>query len=232
MKKILFVNDVKKLSSIVSGYRHIYLGNEFCPRLFFDFNDIKKIKKFSSDNKIKISFVTSYSEHKSIIKIKKIFNSLDKLDLLAEVIVNDLGVLNLLNKYFHRTDIVIGRALSRYIYLDKNNYYYNMGIRRIEYDHICKVPGAKKEIKYSLYYPYSVVSATRYCPVIGLEENSNFNHGILNCIKDCQKYKPFKITNKLTIGDLYLLGNCILYRNKINIIKGKNIDRFIYCPYI
>ena len=103
------------------------------------------------------------------------------------------------------------------IFLIKNNVY------RIELDNLVweMKPSSTKKVKVSLYYPYILLTLTRYCGAL----NSEFERV---CNKNCNKKTKF-----LKSEDVFFVkGNALYYKNavmpEIKSLEKNNIDRIVY----
>ena len=118
-----------------------------------------------------------------------------------------------LNDIFSRSSIETDKLFD---FLHKNN------VSRIEIDNIktdIKLE-KNKNIKVSLYYPYVLLTLTRYCGAL-------YNKKDNVCNKNCKN-------TILNLNDnFYIKSNALFYKNetlpKQSILKLNNIDRIVYC---
>ena len=116
-----------------------------------------------------------------------------------------------LNDIFSRSSIETNKLFD---FLHKNN------VSRIEIDNIeTNIKLEKnKNIKVSLYYPYVLLTLTRYCGAFYNEKNKV-------CNRNCKH---------INLNDnFYIKANALYYKNenlpKKYLLKSNNIDRIIYC---
>lgn len=118
-----------------------------------------------------------------------------------------------LNDIFSRSSIETNKLFD---FLYKNN------VSRIEIDNIktdIKLE-RNKNIKVSLYYPYVLLTLTRYCGAL-------YNKKDNVCNKNCKN-------TILNLNDnFYIKANALYYKNEIfpkkDILRANNIDRIVYC---
>jgi len=97
----------------------------------------------------------------------------------------------------------------------------NNNVSRIEIDNLQwnMLSSASKKLKVSLYFPYLLLSVTRYCGAMNGEYSKV-------CNRSCEK-KPVEF-NK----GFYIKGNAVYYKNDSmpdnKILKSNNIDRIVY----
>lgn len=127
-------------------------------------------------------------------------------------IVHTKKVPNTLSELFN---INLLQSKELICFLTSNNVY------RIELDNLIwkNETALTKKIKVSLYYPYILLTLTRYCGAINSEFNSI-------CNKNCNK------KSKLLRDNFFIKGNALYYKNeiipKISNLNNSNIDRIIY----
>jgi len=91
----------------------VYFGQEFCSELIPRSNDIKKTVNFCSKNKLDFVYVTGPTGQKDIWKIKKNLEFLNSTNKKVEVVINEWGILNIINKNFSNLVPVLGRLLVK-----------------------------------------------------------------------------------------------------------------------
>ena len=114
--------DKEKIKNVdLKKFERIYYGSEFCDRKIFLKNEIEIIFRLIDKFKLKFSLLTPPTTDRHFHQIKK------AIDLISEkysgkegfeVIVNDLGVLNFINKSAasrQKIEIVAGRIIGKNI---------------------------------------------------------------------------------------------------------------------
>ena len=90
----------------------IYYGNETCEFLIPSADNVKKALEFCRKNEYGFTLVTPYTTYKGIDNLKPLFEYLNGLEDI-EVVVNDFGVLHLLNNNYPNLIPVLGRLLNK-----------------------------------------------------------------------------------------------------------------------
>ncbi len=97
----------------LSNIERIYFGNETCEYLIPDLEEVKKAYSFSI-NEYEFTLITPYVGQFGINKLIPIFeflNTRDNVDI--EVVVNDFGILHLLNEKYINLIPTLGRLLIK-----------------------------------------------------------------------------------------------------------------------
>jgi hypothetical protein len=163
MESAIHLNNAKDLENInLDRYSRVYFGTEFCERLLPDYSELSEIVRKVKEKGKALSFLTPPVTEDGINKTKRLLEVIDKDD---EVVVNDYGIIELINKEF-KNPIIIGRVIGRNILLtlkssNNNNSliktYLNLISSRLtgfEVDHFnYKVAGSfpEKGINFSFY---------------------------------------------------------------------------------
>lgn len=91
----------------------IYYGSEFCERLIPSLDNLKEAKEYSDRYKLGFTFVTPLVPDSGVEKLASIFSYLNNSFHNVEVVVNDLGVLNMLNREYPNLIPVAGRQMGK-----------------------------------------------------------------------------------------------------------------------
>jgi len=113
MEKALFITAVKNLKNITPRYNRVYFGNEFCEKLIPQLDKLKEIVAHCSKKNLGFSLVTPYVTNSGLEKLEKLFLWLKSNKINCEVIINDYGVLDLINEKYHILSPVLGRLLTK-----------------------------------------------------------------------------------------------------------------------
>lgn len=235
MEKAIIIYNFKNFKiSKLKNFDRIYYGNEFCPNLLPEVNEIKQNLKFIKKINKPISLLTSYVGNDDLAKYKSVINYLVKQKIIDEIIVNDLGIFNFCQNKYPNIKLVFGRFLAHYSIM-RHSRFFKVG--RYEYDrnifsNSAKLKKTNRSNKISFYYPYSVIQGTRYCSLVN-SSNGKINQGIVKCQKECLKIGPLRLNNSLLKNSIILFGNVqlvkVISENKIK--KIKDIDRIVYQYY-
>lgn len=96
----------------LTNIERIYYGNETCEFLIPDLEDVKKALKYCEEKEYDFSFVTPYVGPGGMEKLIGILDFLNQQDDI-EVIVNDFGILHLINQQFPNLHPGLGRLLVK-----------------------------------------------------------------------------------------------------------------------
>lgn len=103
---------------LISRFRNIkfsgvYFGQEFCSEMIPRLDDIKNVDYFCSLNNFDFVYVTGPTGQKDIKKIKKNLEYINKRNKKTEVVINEWGILKIINMEFHNLIPVLGRLLIK-----------------------------------------------------------------------------------------------------------------------
>ena len=115
IEKAIFISRIENLKYVSSKYMRLYFGNEFCQKLLPSINELEKVLNYCGKNKLRFSLVTPYVTDEGLKDMERLFsflkNSKPRLD--CEVIINDWGVLDMLNEEDYNFRPVLGRLLTK-----------------------------------------------------------------------------------------------------------------------
>ena len=187
----------KRMSELITQrglcrFTHLYFGAEFCEYLLPSRTELEEYIRISKDTGLFPVFVTPVVTDYGISRLVESFDYLDAQDIQYAVVVNDYGVLTLLDTQHSVCEIIAGRVLDKTshdprIPEDELLQYYSpagiryacepgiesgrstdilskMGICRFEFD----LPIVGLELKstkahHSLYWPFHYLSTGRVC---------------------------------------------------------------------
>lgn len=267
-------NGIKAAATFLAEFdkvsiEYIYFGNEFCEYRIPTIVQFKRMFELCEKEKIKLVLVTPVVTDYGIERISQLLDFIAEQDYLLDIVVNDVGVLQLINQKKIKCAIIAGRILDKTshdsrasvkeldLYYGKNGkkfamtpgvisgqalqVYQKYGIDRFEFD-LPKIGlDIPKNIKSSVYWPYSYLTTGRVCMLRATELNGNrkFLVGNRGCGQLCRKYqvekrKPingFGFENKDRITDLFLFqrGNTVFFINRYDDFKPfiKKFNRLI-----
>lgn len=113
MERAIFISIISNLKYVNEKYSRLYFGNEFCERLIPSLQDLKEILGYIKMRGLNFSFVSPYVTDIGLREIKVIFEFLKVEKINCEVIINDWGVLNLINRSYPGFRPVLGRLLTK-----------------------------------------------------------------------------------------------------------------------
>jgi len=115
IEKAIFISKIANLKYMSSRYTRLYFGNEFCQKLLPSINELEKVLNYCGRKKLSFSLVTPYVTDEGLKDVEQllIFLKNNKLRLNCEVIINDWGVLDMLNEKDYKLQPVLGRLLTK-----------------------------------------------------------------------------------------------------------------------
>jgi hypothetical protein len=261
MEKAIFISKVENLKYVTQEYSRLYFGIEFCQNLMPSKEELGRILKFVSENKIDFTFVTPYLTNEGMRKIKPLLSWMINGQPKAEIVINDWGLLRWICREYFDLDLVLGRLLTkqkrgprilnlmgrvpdtvirhfRQSNIDSlilSNFLISKQIKRVELDNLLQgISRPPHSLKASLYIPFAYITTTRLCLLSACEDKvSKPLRAISGCNRECQRY-TFKLQHKHMPTDLFLKGNTQFFRNECipDNLNDFNIDRIVYEPEI
>ncbi|MDD5097224.1 MAG: hypothetical protein PHU59_01890 [Candidatus Omnitrophica bacterium] len=113
MENAIFITKISQLKYVTSKFSRLYYGNEFCERLIPSLKDLNQILRYTKRMGLDFSLATPYVTDSGLKKLKILFKFLKTKKIKCEVIVNDWGVLNLINRKYPNLQPVLGRLLTK-----------------------------------------------------------------------------------------------------------------------
>lgn len=113
-KAILFTNErYLRRYNMLSDYKRVYFGNEFCQTLIPAGRTIRNVLKYINEKGLHFTFLTPFVTDEGLRKLSEVFKLLlDRLNHV-EVVINDWGVLDLINERYKLIQPVLGRLMFR-----------------------------------------------------------------------------------------------------------------------
>ncbi len=113
MEKSIFITNLRQLEYVTVRYSRLYYGNEFCERLIPSLKELKNILDYIKVKRMDFSFVTPYVTNMGLARLKELLGFLKAKNVHCEIIINDWGVLNLINRQYPDFQPVLGRLLTK-----------------------------------------------------------------------------------------------------------------------
>ena len=201
---------------------YIYFGNEFCEYKIPTRDQLKAMICLCEQESIKLALVTPVVTEYGIKKISELFDYLVSQKIKIDIVINDVGVLELLMEKSVEGNPILGRIFdktshdSRASLSEFESYYgengkrfamspgiiskYSMeifkrfGVERYEFD-LPKIGlNISDDCKKSLYWPFSYLTTGRVCLFrsLSLDGKKKFLVGDEACSKCCLKYEVVK----------------------------------------
>lgn len=199
----LFKKDINRL----------YIGNEFCHNLFPEVKLLINMLEKAKGEKLQVTLAFTYMRDYYIEKIKDIidlvYNWCEENNILIEVIINDFGMLKLVEDKTDYFKLSLGVLLNkrkkdpRYIYKKGynenkkliaenslnssifNKFLKDNKISRFEYEN-CGYKMSIAEGKHSLHIPFYQTNTSQFCPLHAM--CINLDRGKQKLVTGCPKY--------------------------------------------
>lgn len=113
MEKAIFINRPSQLNYVDSEYTRLYYGQEFCERLIPSVKDLEGVLSFIRKKGIDFTLVTPYVTNFGLEKLKPLLGWLKIRKIKCEIIINDWGILRLVNREYLNLSPVLGRLLTK-----------------------------------------------------------------------------------------------------------------------
>jgi len=113
MEYAIHITHPRQLRYLRARHTRVYFGNEFCERLIPTRDEIEETLMFTRKKGLKLSFLTPYATNRGIQALFPLFDMASVADCCDEVVVNDWGVLRILNRCYQKFEPVLGRLLTK-----------------------------------------------------------------------------------------------------------------------
>lgn len=216
-------NGIEKSMDLINKFiehnqeiAYLYFGSEFCEYLIPSENDVVKFVDICIKEKITPVFVTPPVSEFGLKMVKNCIDCLINYSIESEIVVNDVGILELLSSYQKKPKICLGRVFDKTSHEPRATkqelelYYGNSGLKyarsagittsssrsvfnyygveRFEFD--LPKTGLKLDVNgnYSLYWPYQYMTTGRVCLMRAnnYSNNNKFLVGNEICNKVCK----------------------------------------------
>lgn len=246
----LFQKDITRL----------YIGNEFCHNLFPEVKMLMNMMQKAKKEELQITLCFTYMRDCYICKtrdiIDKVYNWCDENNMAIEIVVNDFGMLKLVENKTNYFKLALGVLLNkrkkdpRYIY--KNGYMENKKlisenslnslifnkflkdckIQRYEYEN-CGYKISIAEGCHSMHIPFYQTNTSQYCPLYAVCTTMDRGNQKLaiDCPKHCNDYifsypKHLKMVGRY--NSLFAFDDTLLKNPKeLEYYINSGIDRFV-----
>jgi hypothetical protein len=240
-QEAIYVSRTDHLDYFEARFTRLYFGVEFCQNVLPEEADLKVALRFAEDHNIDFTLVTPFVTDRGLKRVGQLLEQTRRWGRPFEVVVNDFGVLRLVNSMCRDTMPPVGlgrlqtkmkrgprlpdlgpslppQAVDHFMrpnadYPPYARFLQKLGVRRLELDN--PVQGlVRKEalLPGSLYHPYVYVSTGRYCHFAGPDDRQRPLRKVTNCGQECLPHR-FTLRNKEMPVELLLRGATLFYRN-------------------
>ncbi len=228
------ISKIEQLENIPSKIKYVYFGNDLCERKMPSKEYCITILDFCKNKNLTGVFLTPFLTDSFIEKYIDLISSLSNYNF--EVTINDLGLLNEINKLKNLTlnlgrlfikmkkgPEIISGVLNQEISVFKKNslfnpyfipFYVSLGINSFEIDMPLQGIDLPNNALVNLYIGSSLISLTRQCDYANIEQKE-YAYGINECSKEClnnhfiKKYSDFK--------EIFVIGNSEFVKTSLNL---------------
>jgi len=113
LEKAILISKICHLKYADTGYGRLYFGNEFCQRLLPSLSDLRRAVNFADQKCMGFSLVTPYVTNDGLLALKPLLKLLKHIKPQSEIVINDWGVLNFINREYPCFEPVLGRLLTK-----------------------------------------------------------------------------------------------------------------------
>jgi len=192
IERAVFLADPRGLSGVDRSFDRLYFGNETCPWRLPTRRELRLAFEAARDLDMAFTLVTPLLDDGGLGRALALLEELDRLGP-AEIVVNDVGLLEEISRRGREEAVGLGRLLTRQRrgagwkgplpreegaadYLRRSGLESEKmvawmgsryGVRRFEIDDLpqgVRIGPLPDDVRVSLYRPYSILTVTRLCP--------------------------------------------------------------------
>ncbi|MFH1519719.1 MAG: hypothetical protein ABIE75_04010 [Candidatus Omnitrophota bacterium] len=256
MERGIFLNKNIEFDDPID-YDCAYLGDEFCEQYLPSAASVDRAVNFCRRYSKKLTLVTPFLTNQGMTRLIKLIDFIDVNNINAEIVINDWGLLKLLNKRASSFQRVLGRILvSRYL----SKFHYNEAMRhfssnkrrrfyclfpeqfldllkaekifRLEFNSLNQLATTHLQIKERgfkahIYHPFMYITTSRYCNVAGGHDRSRYYSPTCTCSEECRESFAVKY-NRYFKRKIFTKGNAYFIKQTQD--PGKlcfSIDRVV-----
>jgi hypothetical protein len=113
MEKAVYITRLDQLKHVHGGYKRLYFGNEFCERQIPSLGGFREALLHAEKKKLYVTLVTPYVTEFGLKRVESLLDFLGKRGVNCEIVINDWGVLHLVNQKYQNLIPVLGRLLTK-----------------------------------------------------------------------------------------------------------------------
>lgn len=254
MEKGLYLTDAWIPEKNIEGFEYIYYGSEFCINKIFYLSRLEQIIEYCKKYDKTLCFMTPLIPEAYLEDFLSIFYHVCESQVKKEIVINDYGLMQLINeKYKGKYILTYGRLLNRIKknpnimnFFNKfneaskvaiqtsaiNNQYAfkilkKFGFCNLQYENVVQANHIPSEYHFNkhLLFPHIQVSTSRKCMGTSINSDTFYLNGL--CDHSCEEY-TYTLYNKTIKQELKLNGNTIMY---VNTDIPKNIEEYSRIVY-
>jgi hypothetical protein len=238
-ERALFIARKDNLKYVTEDYQRLYFGDEFCERLLPGPAELQEVMDSARGTGLQFTLVTPYVTQAGLQQVERLAALLPDS---TEVVVNDWGVVRMLQSRFPRLVPVLGRLMTKIKrgprivnFLDRlppaalahlrrtnlgvpvyQQFLRANGIERVELDNPFQgldLSDVPGDLHLSLHIPFAYVTTTRFCLVANCDVPDKKGFiGVFPCHQECRRY-TFYLNNPAMTTLLIRRGNTIFFKN-------------------
>jgi hypothetical protein len=187
-ERALFLDRLHR--PLPTGFHRLYFGAEFCPWAFPSLTEFEQAIEFARELGCAFTLATPVLAESLLPRLRSVLQHIHGfLTTGDEILINDLGAIQLVREFVPDLPIILGRVLSgqkrgpqildlhlgeeALAYFRQGSWYTTeavsflteLGISRVELDNLLQgIAPLPAGLKGSLHYPYAMVTSSRNCP--------------------------------------------------------------------
>lgn len=256
IERAVFVAEARQMPAAGEGCDRLYVGSEFCTRRLPDPAELRDAVEQAQARGMAFSLVTPLLDEEGLEATLALALALPPV-AGAEVVANDVGLLQALAREHWPGTVVAGRLLTRqhrgtgfktygeappdartalrHCALDSSRFIgllaERYGVRRFELDNLVQgveIEQVPEGIAWSVYHPYLFVAASRRCP---WRFDGKRWRPRAECVAPCCRRVVEMVPEEG--GETILLGGCAQFlQYEGDVYRGPGVDRHVFEPAV
>jgi hypothetical protein len=253
VKRAVYLTDLPDRDLPAEGYGRLYFGHEFCPYRLPSRARVKEMRREAAGRGMAFTLVTPRFDEDDTDRVVRLVDILEPTD---EIVVNDVGLLEVLRRRAWKGPVAVGRLLTkqrrgaawkgdlpveegalRYLRgssLDSPGFAAfflgRYGVRRFEVDNLIQgvaVGELPEGVSLSLYHPWLFLTLTRHCPWRFDGRSWSAGEGCAApCRRDMLSLVPRMGGREIVMGSMAQF----LFNDTDTLYEGPAVDRVVFMP--
>lgn len=254
MTKAVYLTDLPDRELPAEGYSRLYFGHEFCPYRLPSRRRIREMREAALGQGMAFTLVTPRFDEEDLDRIERLIEVIDPA--VDEIVVNDVGLFDLLHRRAWKGPLVLGRLLTKqrrgaawkgdlpdeegalrylqgssldspgFVELFRDRY----DVRRFEIDNLIQgvtVGDLPEGTSLSVYHPWLFLTLTRHCPWRFDGRSWSAGEGCsAPCRNDLLSLIPREGGREIIMGSMAQF----LFNDGDDIFAGPPVDRIVHMP--
>lgn len=253
VERAVYLTDLADREVPEEGYGRLYFGHEFCPYRLPSRARVRHMRREAQERGMAFTLVTPRFDEDDTDQIVRLVDTLEPGD---EIVVNDVGLLEMLRRRAWKGPVVVGRLLTkqrrgaawkgdlpveegalRYLRgssLDSPGFaaffLERYGVRRFEIDNLIQGVETGKlpeGVSLSVYHPWLFLTLTRHCPWRFDGRSWTAGEGCAApCRDDMLSLVPRRGGREIVMGSMAQF----LFNELDTVYDGPAVDRTVFMP--